>query len=247
MNTDKTWRWYGDNDPYYGVLTDDAFRGGNLTSEHKAAFFESGQKHITQLLSELEAAQFSVGRIKALDFGCGVGRLVIPLARDFESVVGIDVSEGMLKECAKNASEMGLQNIRLVLSDDQLSALEDEKFDLVHSFIVLQHIPYERGLDIFRRLLDLVKPGGVACLHVQYAGFPLVQGFGLKTALRRMLNKLRDKLIPPEQMLMNAYPLNAVFGLLDRQGFSNCRVVFTRTTRGGVFIWAQRGNQPAIF
>ena len=72
MNTDKTWRWYGDNDPYYGVLTDDAFRGGNLTSEHKAAFFESGQKHITQLLSELEAAQFSVGRIKALDFGCRV-------------------------------------------------------------------------------------------------------------------------------------------------------------------------------
>jgi SAM-dependent methyltransferase len=247
MNTDKTWEWYGDKDPYYGVLTDDSFRVGNLTLERKAAFFESGQKHITQLLAELEAAQFSVGKSKALDFGCGVGRLIIPLARAFESVVGVDVSEGMLKESAKNISEIGLQNIRLVLSDDQLSALDGEEFDLVHSFIVLQHISYERGLDIFRRLLDLVKPGGVACLHVQYAGFPLVQGFGIKTALRRILKKLTDKLIPPEQMLMNAYPLNAVFGLLDRQGFSNCRVVFTRTTMGGVFIWAQRGTQPVIF
>jgi SAM-dependent methyltransferase len=247
MNTDKTWRWYGENDPYYGVLTEDSFRGGNLTLERKRAFFESGQKHISDLLRGLEETHMPIKKTKALDFGCGVGRLVIPLAREFDAVVGVDVSDGMLKECAKNAAEMGLENIRLVASDDNLSALAGEEFDLVHSFIVLQHIPYERGLVIVGRLLDLVKSGGVACLHVQYAGFPLIQGLGLKTALRRMLAKLTDKLHPPAQMLMNAYPLNAVFGLLDSKGFGKCQLVFTRSTKGGVFIWAQRTTSSRVF
>lgn len=60
MNTDKTWQWYGENDPYYGVLTEDSFRGGNLTLERKRAFFESGQKHISDLLRGLEETHMPI-------------------------------------------------------------------------------------------------------------------------------------------------------------------------------------------
>jgi 2-polyprenyl-3-methyl-5-hydroxy-6-metoxy-1,4-benzoquinol methylase len=33
-----------------------------------------------------------------LDYGCGVGRLLIPLAERCECVVGVDVSDTMLRE-----------------------------------------------------------------------------------------------------------------------------------------------------
>ena len=56
--------------------------------------------------------------INALDFGCGVGRLVIPLAKISTSAVGIDVSESMLAEARKNCELNSVHNIDLVKSDD---------------------------------------------------------------------------------------------------------------------------------
>ncbi len=240
MNTDTTWKWYGEQDPYFGVLTEEAYRTGNLSPEKKQAFFETGRRHVSTLLDALAESGFSVRKERVCDFGCGVGRLLLPFAEIFEHAVGIDVSPGMLRECRSNAAEKGLTNIELRESDDNLSSLKAGEFDLVHSFIVLQHIPYERGLVLVRRLLECVKPGGIACLHIQYAGFPLIQGTGLKTAAKRLVAKLTDRLRPSSEMLMNAYPLNQTFELFDELGFGECKAVYTKTTRGGIFIWAQR-------
>ena len=45
---------------------------------------------------------------RTLDFGCGVGRVAIPLARRFEHVVGLDVSPGMLTRAAEAAQRQGV-------------------------------------------------------------------------------------------------------------------------------------------
>lgn len=241
MNTDKTWQWYGENDPYYGVLTKSDFRISNLTDTAKAHFFATGERHIETLLMALDGLGFHCDRKSALDFGCGVGRLLLPLARRFEQATGVDVSAGMLAECHRNAISAGVADrINLVESDDSLSGLRGRSFDLVHSFIVLQHIPCERGLALVRKLIGTVNRDGVACLHIQYSGFPYIQGVGLKTTIRRIIDKLKRPFDSPSRMLMNAYPLNQVFEMLDELGFADCRIEFTKTTRGGVFIWARR-------
>lgn len=241
MNTDKTWQWYGENDPYYGVLTKNDFRIANLTDTAKAQFFATGERHIETLLMAFDELGFHCDRKSALDFGCGVGRLLLPLAERFNRTTGVDVSSGMLAECHRNAISAGVADrIHLVESDDSLSGLRGHSFDLVHSFIVLQHIPYERGLVLVRQLLGCVNRDGVACLHIQYAGFPYIHGLGLKTAARRIIEKFKNPLFSRSRMLMNAYPLNQVFEMLDELGFANCRIEFTKTTRGGVFILAQR-------
>ena len=83
-----------------------------------------------------------------LDFGCGTGRLVIPLAEIADYVLGLDVSESMLWEARKNCKAHALNNVQLLKSDDTLSCL-DGCFDFIHSFIVFQHIPVKRGIRIF--------------------------------------------------------------------------------------------------
>ena len=240
MNTDKTWEWYGEKDPYYGVLTDPEYSNVRLNADSKSRFFTTGELHITTLLKALELNGFLFSRNSACDFGCGVGRLLLPLAKKFHYVYGIDISEGMLRECKRNADENNIANIELIKSDSALSGITGKKFDLVHSFIVLQHIPHHHGLALIRKLLESVNPGGMACLHVQYAGLPLIQGIGLKTAVRNGWHNIKTSFSPVSQMLMNAYPLNQVFELLDQLGFAKCHVEFTKTTKGGIFIWAQR-------
>ena len=78
------------------------------------------------------------------DFGCGVGRLVLPFAHYSREVVGIDISESMLKECEKNLNNRGINNCQLITSDDNLASLTGS-FNLIHSFITFQHIPVGTG------------------------------------------------------------------------------------------------------
>ena len=88
-----------------------------------------------------------------LDYGCGVGRLVVPFSKIGAHVVGMDVSESMLEEAKINCDSNGLDNVVLLKADDNLSAL-DHKFDLINSYIVFQHIPVSRGLTILKNMIS---------------------------------------------------------------------------------------------
>ena len=59
-NSDKEWQKYGDNDPYYGVVSLDKFHKDKLTPEALDEFFESGRKHIDYVLETVRKHQTSV-------------------------------------------------------------------------------------------------------------------------------------------------------------------------------------------
>jgi GT2 family glycosyltransferase/SAM-dependent methyltransferase len=179
MSTDDAWQKWGEQDPYYGVITDEKFRVGNITEEAKHAFFESGRLHVEHVLATCRhrlSKTFSPKRI--LDFGCGVGRVLIPFAKlDAEVVVGVDVSEGMLAEARLNCDYAGARQVQLIRSDDELSELSGS-FDLIHSAIVFQHIEVVRGRRLFQLLLRHLAPGGIAVLHVTYSKMVHAENFG---------------------------------------------------------------------
>src|SRR5690349_10764378 len=144
-DTNRDWEKLAKHEPYFAVITSDKFRSANLTQESKEEFFAGGLKHIHRVLEEVREhidPSFSVKR--ALDFGCGVGRVVIPLANIAQEVTGVDVSDSMLKEARKNCEARSIKNVVLAKSDDNLSLL-DGKYDFIHSHLVFQHIPVERG------------------------------------------------------------------------------------------------------
>jgi len=228
-NSDRSWETLGRTDPYYGVLTDQRFRRAKLDASALEEFFASGSVHMAGLLRRIERVLGPVSRGRALDFGCGVGRLTLPLVRDadFAEVVGVDISESMLQEAQRNARDTDLGRIEFVLSDDQLSRLEGA-FDFVHSFIVLQHIPVARGEVIVRQLIQRLAPGGVAALQL-----PFARRSGL---LRNLANYARVHVRPLHMLgnLIQARPWNEAPMQMNRYDLNNLFVILYECGMGSV-------------
>ena len=232
-DTDRSWEMLARTDPYYGVLTDEKFRREKLDAGALDAFFASGSVHMAALLQRIEATLGPVTRGRALDFGCGVGRLAIPLRRDarFAGVVGVDIAESMLQEARRNVQKAGLDHIEFVRSDDELSRLEGS-FDFVHSFIVLQHIAVARGEVIVRRLVGRLSPGGVAALQLPFArrSGPLRNAANFARVhvrpLHVLANLMQGRRWNEAPMQMNRYDLNRLFVILCECGLASVTAEF---------------------
>ncbi len=67
-DTDKTWQYWGEADPYLGVATDEKFRGAHL-ERHRAEFFQSGRDYIDTRMALARSICGDVATGTALDFG----------------------------------------------------------------------------------------------------------------------------------------------------------------------------------
>lgn len=233
MGTDRDWERWGASDPYFGVCSEGRFHADLMTPESRAEFFISGEAHAMRIWQDIERifnVEFSPD--SALDFGCGVGRLVIPFARRAGRVVGIDISPSMLAEAERNCSAAGVSGMEFVESDDELSRVHGD-FDLVHSHIVLQHIPWKRGRGILEALASHVTPGGVLAVQLLsgYDASRLVRGaVRLRYAFppaNWLRNLLRRRPLFEPAMQLHVYDLSVVRKDLEKR----------------VFAWAQVGER----
>ena len=174
--TDHDWESFAKENPYWAVLTQERFRNQNLNEKVREDFFSTGEEHINWIFEVVHKHVAPVFNPQsALDFGCGVGRLVFPLSRRCAEVTGVDVSESMLREAKAAAQSKGIQNVRFVQELDQLDQA-DLKVDFITSFIVFQHIPCRRGQQLFRQLLDRLNEGGVGAIHFTYSRASFTSG-----------------------------------------------------------------------
>lgn len=184
---DKDWERFGAEDPYYSVLNTEKYRRDRLDEASLIEIFLSGQNSVESILGFAESHFGPVPRRRALEFGCGVGRLLLPLGRYFDTVLGTDVSVSMLARARAHSHLAGASNIQLVLADDRLSRIEGT-FDFIVSYLVLQHVPVRRGEVIIRNLLSRLNLDGVAAIHVTC--------YRTSSRLRHHLHVLRRNFLP---------------------------------------------------
>jgi SAM-dependent methyltransferase len=95
-----------------------------------------------------------------LEIGCGVGRLLVPLAGRVAVAHGVDISSVMIGKAKEYAADA--PNVKTALTDGSFAHLANESLDFVFSFIVFQHIPDRAPI---RRYVEeaerVLKPGGV--------------------------------------------------------------------------------------
>src|SRR5436309_6172949 len=90
----NTWEKFAENDPLWAILTWEEKRGNKWTLND---FFATGGMEINSVMEQLRTQHISVANQKALDFGCGVGRLTQALTHYFWDVVGVDIAPSMIE------------------------------------------------------------------------------------------------------------------------------------------------------
>jgi SAM-dependent methyltransferase len=220
----------------YGALatrTDD----GELVGERRDRFFEKGYKQVARLASEIEThTGCTLESRRALDFGCGRGRMSIPLAERCQHVYGVDIAQGALREADEHAKRLNVSNVEW-LDTDRLSELSG-RYDLVVSFWVFQHVPSREGERLFTTILRGLTPGGVGSVHFTLrpsrpAGESPANGRAL--AAERIPSALAHQLHPSYlYLLMNSYSLNRLGALLASEGVDDWHVNWhTSKAEGG--------------
>lgn len=214
-NTDDDWISIGSNNPFYGVLTHEKYKTNNIDEDSLKDFWLSGVFHIDNVFKKLESLFGPFRPQSALDFGCGVGRLVRAMSSHSKHVTGVDVSEGMLAEARKD----NLNNTSYHIEIPRTS------YDWINSFIVFQHIPPEKGYELFEALLNVA--GDDCRLSVHFTFFKehaAISQHGLNTMELltwdgEEVSSLARVTPPPGTMMMYDYDLSRLIAMLFKYGF----------------------------
>jgi ubiquinone/menaquinone biosynthesis C-methylase UbiE len=141
--------------------------------EQQEAEFEATAADVVRNL-DAELRRFGgaerIARLRALEIGCGPGRIMLPMSRRFAEIRGVDISAGMIRRAEERLRDV--PNARAsVNSGADLAVFEDNSFDFVYSYAVFQHIPSEEVVwSYLREARRVLRPGGL--LRCQINGLP---------------------------------------------------------------------------
>lgn len=159
----QDWDELGKLDPLWAVLSDPARQFGRWD---QSEFFRTGEELIERVLATAARYGLPAGRRRALDFGCGVGRLTRALARHFDDCCGVDISEEMIRQARELNSSVPNCSF-MVNAGSDLRVFPSGSFDCVVSILVLQHLPRRDWiLSVISEFLRVLNDGGLLAFQL---------------------------------------------------------------------------------
>ena len=202
----ENWERLAKDDPYWSILKWKGKQGKWQTDE----FYSTGVREVGELMGTISSLRLDIALRRALDFGCGVGRLTRALAERFESVDGVDISPTMIELARSHGNYQDRCNYS-VLEGDTLP-FEEGSFDLVVSLLTLQHISPPWALRFVKEMLRVTAADGV--LLFQLPSTPRIPLLGARA---RMTKAVREAARIPV-MEMHGIPRRTVERAIEQSG-----------------------------
>jgi glycosyltransferase involved in cell wall biosynthesis/SAM-dependent methyltransferase len=231
----RDWEDLSRLDPYWAILSEDEKQFGGWAPEEILA---TGEEDVDRLMARAEELGLPAQREQALDFGCGAGRLSRALSRHFESVLGLDISEQMVKTARELNADV--PNCRFELNDrEDLSLVPTGSVDLAFTHLVLQHLPGRKPILAYvAELVRVLRADGLLVFQLP-SYIPPLRRLQPRPRLYRLLRELgvspgvmydRLRLQP---IRMSAVPIDVMCAHLNRLG-ARMLDADTEPTTGGV-------------
>lgn len=238
----RVWSRFGEDDPYYSVLTSDDFRIQNLSEERKERFYASGEQDVLRAEKYLARHGLQLPQDGCcVDYGCGVGRITLWLARRCKRVVAVDVSEAHLRIAREALAARGVTNVEfhLLRRRGDLSRLRG--IDFFHSVLVLQHNPPPIIAEILEQALGGLNNGGSAFFQVPTYG----------TDYRWQFDQYIVERSPHTEIEMHVVPQSLVFAAASRGGCLPMEIQPDALTGiphwiSNTFLFAKANNPAAL-
>ena len=226
-NLKRNWDEFGAIDPLWAILTDPVKKGNRWNPDE---FFKTGQDEIDQVMRYVEVLGVNLKRGKALDFGCGVGRLTQALVAHFDQAYGVDIAPSMIK-LANQFNRFGERCKYIINKDPDLSVFEDNSFDFIYSNIVLQHMKQKYSKKYIVEFLRILSPQGLLIFQQPSREIPRAAGKGTGKGMVEIVrsfvpsglidlyrNKVQARQVEGPVMEMYEIRRKDVVALLERHG-----------------------------
>ena len=179
-----------------------------------AVFDEAGETNVARFLEI--AAPYMKSSWHVLDVGCGIGRMVKPMASRFAHVSGVDVSTQMILQGRQWLA--GVSNTALFEGNGvDLKVFESSTFDFVYSSITFQHMPREVFDSYLPEINRVLRPGG-------FLEFQMCMGEYREPSFE-------------DTLTVRVYGPDELVGKLKKNGFEIVERVEEDTKREGFFDW----------
>lgn len=167
IESKSKWNELARENARYYILTNKSI------SDSETSFRLSGEQDVKNNFLDDEIIRNIIGydkKSKALEIGCGIGRLSEFIAPHVNKLYGVDISEEMISRAKDRLNQQ--KNIIFMATDGASFPIDNESVDVVLSFIVFQHMP---SVKIIRKNIEeisrVLKTGGVA--KIQLRGIPV--------------------------------------------------------------------------
>lgn len=226
-NLKKNWDEFGTSNPLWAILTDPIKKGNRWNPDE---FFRTGQDEIDQVMRYVEVLGIDLKRGKALDFGCGAGRLTQALIAHFDQAYGVDIAPSMI-QLANQYNRFGERCKYIVNKAPDLSIFEDDSFDFIYSNIVLQHMKQKYSKKYIVEFLRILSPHGLLIFQQPSREKPREAVKGIRMYMREITrslfpsvlidlyrNKVQARQVEGPVMEMYEIRRKNIVALLERHG-----------------------------
>ncbi len=216
----RIWTKLGQERPFFSVLGERRF-APDQAERNTEAFQKTGRDEIEVLKRRLSSLEIDpADHPDAVEYGCGVGRVTLPLSVLFRKVMGFDISQPHLDLAQQAARGAGQRNITLAAVKD-IRTLDVPQHDFFYSRMVLHRNPPPLQAQILRRCLGRMRVGGIAV-------------FQLLTHLEGYRYDTREWLAakPAEEPETHVLRQDIVFGILKELGFQPLHVARDHSLAG---------------
>jgi SAM-dependent methyltransferase len=184
-------------DPLWAILSSPDKRFGNWELQE---FLRTGQEEISNLMQSAQQFGLPAQKRRAIDYGCGIGRLTKPLRAYFPECYGVDIAQGMLEKAAELASECHFRHA------SDLSSFPPDYADLIYSSLVLQHQPdRKKAAALISDMVRVLASGGLLVFQL-----PIHMPWRNRLQLRRRAYRLLRGLGIPHSFLYEKLKLNPI-------------------------------------
>lgn len=163
----QNWTNLGKVDPLWAILSERHAQNGKWDLD---AFLRTGVEFVAYVARHCQGLGLLPQRERALDFGCGYGRLSQALAGWFGHVTGVDIAPSML-DGARAIDRSGGRCEFVLNGAPDLRQFADRSFDFALTVLVLQHMRPEYSTAYVRELVRVLRPGGVAFFQIPSEAF----------------------------------------------------------------------------
>lgn len=205
----RRWNEFAHKDPYTYILTE-------VSRGDRQAFWRSGEIVVSNEILPI-VHRWPVCPGTALELGCGVGRLLLPMSGHFQHVVGLDISTEMVRLGQELAAKRSISNAQFIHIANPYALAQQlsdfgENIDFAYSLLVFQHIDC---LPIIKAYIEaisfLLAPKGTAYLqfdtrkkNLAYHAKMVLPDFVLPRFLRRGIRRVRRNAAELEEIFAEA-------------------------------------------